>query len=518
MSVSFASISLFTTKFNDFFVRTATAAPKASRLYFDLGILTALVISVSSVVVLALNLFYTFSPVRVEAEDGSVDIEESAQFLTPVVPGVNLPVSHLGYYFFALALAGVLHEMGHAIAAATEGVVVEGFGVFLALMYPGAYVELDGSHVEKLHPWNQLRIYTAGVWHNVLISIAALVLLALSPYFFVPLYGSGHGAVVVELPRQSPMFSVMKVGDRVVSIDSGACDITGADQWIDCLLRMRNKVHNGYCVSQEGSHSGEYETLEAGTTLLDPAEFVRDDDGSLDCCDRALIDHGDFRESRLCFHNRRAVDEKDNDDSVGDDGDAEEVQADDGHRYTETNHSCLPVRKVINSKRCDEHKDCGQVGHECFFPNIPPAPVQLLMLDYVPSKRHAGFLGEFHAAEAGEDRKHLPPPAIFFGDPLELIHTIGMSDFIPKTGVFSASFPMHWTLTLRYTLSLSGALALLNIVPAYFLDGQYTVAAALRILIPHNDFWRILIARVILFVGSGLMVANMAAALISLGE
>ena len=33
------------------------------------------------------------------------------------VPGVNLPTSQLVYFFSALLLSGVIHELGHAVAA-----------------------------------------------------------------------------------------------------------------------------------------------------------------------------------------------------------------------------------------------------------------------------------------------------------------------------------------------------------------------------------------------------------------
>lgn len=33
------------------------------------------------------------------------------------VPGVNLPTSQLGYFFTALLLSGLIHELGHAVAA-----------------------------------------------------------------------------------------------------------------------------------------------------------------------------------------------------------------------------------------------------------------------------------------------------------------------------------------------------------------------------------------------------------------
>lgn len=33
------------------------------------------------------------------------------------VPGVNLPTNQLGYFFLALLLSGIIHELGHAVAA-----------------------------------------------------------------------------------------------------------------------------------------------------------------------------------------------------------------------------------------------------------------------------------------------------------------------------------------------------------------------------------------------------------------
>lgn len=33
------------------------------------------------------------------------------------VPGVNLPTSQLAYFFIALLLSGIIHELGHAVAA-----------------------------------------------------------------------------------------------------------------------------------------------------------------------------------------------------------------------------------------------------------------------------------------------------------------------------------------------------------------------------------------------------------------
>ncbi len=43
----------------------------------------------------------------------------------------------------------------------SEGVRVKGFGIFLWLIYPGAYVELQTDALQTLSHWRQLRIF----WH-----------------------------------------------------------------------------------------------------------------------------------------------------------------------------------------------------------------------------------------------------------------------------------------------------------------------------------------------------------------
>lgn len=59
------------------------------------------------------------------------------------------------------------HEFGHGLAAWGEGVTVMGFGVLVAGgVLPGAFVRLCPS-VDHRPLRNQLRVYFAGVWHNL---------------------------------------------------------------------------------------------------------------------------------------------------------------------------------------------------------------------------------------------------------------------------------------------------------------------------------------------------------------
>lgn len=40
-----------------------------------------------------------------------------SHFFCHQVPGVNLPVSQLAYFFIAILVSGVIHEFGHGVAA-----------------------------------------------------------------------------------------------------------------------------------------------------------------------------------------------------------------------------------------------------------------------------------------------------------------------------------------------------------------------------------------------------------------
>lgn len=121
--------------------------------------------------------------------------------ITPLIPGVTLPLWHLPFMVVALLLAQVIHEAGHAIAGAMNGLKPLRMGVLLAFpILPGAFVVLPdeafdtdtsgrisnvasssdrlrndledgislqvGRRGKVLNADSQLSILAAGVWHN----------------------------------------------------------------------------------------------------------------------------------------------------------------------------------------------------------------------------------------------------------------------------------------------------------------------------------------------------------------
>eukprot|EP00171_Calliarthron_tuberculosum_P015405 IDg15405t1 len=131
--------------------------------------------------------------------------------LTLLLPGVTIPASDVGYIAVALLVAMGVHELGHALAAASYDAHVTGVGGFLAFVFPGAYVQLEG--VEKLAIVPQLKVYCAGVWHNVVTAALALLLAGALPSLSVVFFAPRAGALVVHVPKQSPLINHLEPGD-----------------------------------------------------------------------------------------------------------------------------------------------------------------------------------------------------------------------------------------------------------------------------------------------------------------
>ena len=79
-----------------------------------------------------------------------------------------------------------------------ERVQVHGFGVFIIGVYPGAFVDLNSDQLAALSPARQLRVYCAGVWHNFVLSLACVALLAAMPALVWPLYTPTAAGATVQ--------------------------------------------------------------------------------------------------------------------------------------------------------------------------------------------------------------------------------------------------------------------------------------------------------------------------------
>jgi membrane-associated protease RseP (regulator of RpoE activity) len=71
---------------------------------------------------------------------------------------------------------------------------------------------------------------------------------------------------------------------------------------------------------------------------------------------------------------------------------------------------------------------------------------------------------------------------IFAGSPAELFQSVETSSYVPRAPFLPLRLPARAAKLLHYTASISLALALLNVVPCYMLDGQHIVSALLQLV------------------------------------
>lgn len=353
----------------------------------------------------------------------------SAGFLQPILPCVTVPCSHVVYLVLALLISGVFHELGHALAAAQERVDITGFGGFLMVVYPGAFVELSSGQLERIGPWSRLRIYCAGVWHNAALAALAALALVCYPTLMDPLYSRGQGVRVVGVEPQSALSASLRHGDVVTGFD-GACTVRDLASWQACKRQLRDDFvadKSGVCVPPDV----------VSASLLPEHQSERPaaaqpGGGRFDCCATATTTPGGG--SQLCFA------------QILNEASLPNWAAGGAARY-----GCLPVRHTLSKAygRCRTGRDCG--GFTC--------------IRHTDDAHHARLL---HFQRANGD-------AVLLLGPLEELGHVWLDDVIPRSASVPAELPRHIDTQLRYVVSMSAGLAVLNIVPAFWLDGEGAV-------------------------------------------
>ena len=118
------------------------------------------------------------------------------------------PTSGLGFvgipfwfWIVGVTLVIVPHELLHGIMARMENLRVKSTGLFLLLIFPGAFVNLDEKRLNKAKLLTKLRVIGAGSVANFLVALSFLALaFYLWPSFVEP------GIEIVEVDNNSPAY------------------------------------------------------------------------------------------------------------------------------------------------------------------------------------------------------------------------------------------------------------------------------------------------------------------------
>ncbi|CDS10102.1 hypothetical protein LRAMOSA02779 [Lichtheimia ramosa] len=358
--------------------------------------------------------------------------DNGGQVFQPMIPGITVPLSHLGYYLLALLVCGIFHEAGHAIASFSQRVRIKSAGVFMYYIYPGAFVNIPDQALSLLSPFNQLKIICAGVWHNIVLYLWVLFFLSGGLKLCLLLVGwqslEGLGGVsVVSVRKDSPLVYHLPTSSIVYQLNDFVLDDNIAS-WNTYLLdnQQRHDAQQGFCASNT--------TRSNDTTCCDIDDnypFGQSSNTSISC----------FRD----FH-----------------PDTSEP------KWT----LCLPTTQVLvsqDAKRCSSDADC-QVTDQCVTPYTPSTRGQFVRVYIKSSPSDVENTGAF----------------VFEGELVDIWESVKVGILHPRFWFLPVWIPHTVELFLRYISSFTLALALLNILPAFQLDGEFALGQLLALVSRHG--------------------------------
>ncbi|ORY81710.1 hypothetical protein LY90DRAFT_664246 [Neocallimastix californiae] len=430
------------------------------------------------------------------------------QFLVSVIPGINLPLWHIGYYILAAFLSGVIHEFGHAIAALIENVSIYSTGSFLYLIFPGAFVNMDDHLLSLLKPFHQLRIFCAGVWHNLWLCIICYICLITMPYWLFLGYSQRNEYYVLDVNKNSPLYGYVNKGSVIHTINDKP--IPYGKDGFEIILKqslIENPInHAGYCVSKQ---------------------LFKDNDSS--CCNVSL--EKPLTSSNLqCFEHHESL------------LDLYEVYMNEKTFNVERKGHYIPVPPlsskctnfiniIKNSQKCYVDSDCNSSDgikqkryhsgflntnsildvnfnssnllklnkrqeptnaqeneylnedEEEYLKNIHSYDTNLntyCMTPYIPNP----FMRVIKFQVNDYPRDHYPHyrEIIFLSDPREVWDSGKIGNYFPKFRFLPFFIPYMIENSLKYIISLSAALSILNMVPSFNLDGYHAFFAMITII------------------------------------
>ncbi|XP_031287834.1 membrane-bound transcription factor site-2 protease homolog isoform X2 [Pistacia vera] len=391
------------------------------RFWFSIGVGFALSLVFAVIFILVWVMFY-----------GRDSNNTAFFFLFGFSPSVS--VGDAAYVIISSLIAVSVHEFGHAVAAASEGIQVEYIAIFIAILFPGALVALNYDLLQALPRFTVLRVYCAGIWHNAACCAVCGLALFLMPVILFPFYTYGDSPMVLDVPSTSPLSGYLSPGDVIVSLDG--THIHNEHDWMEMAsLLDRQTLQNsnlsgftglravngrkGYCVPNsmiEESKKIQLVDSQSGC----PGEFTAF--VTVECSDTST---------------------------------SSDVTSEDGQSNKRESRHCLNAKDIVKLNKCGD-------GWMTTVTNQSSCICSKLGRDSISDSGTADFV------------KHgCGGTFVFVGDLITMAHSIQLTTYRPRwTFAFVAYLPNMLEKVLMCVFHISLTLALLNSLPVYFLDGE----------------------------------------------
>jgi len=455
-------------------------------LWFNIGTLITLLLILPSIYILLHNInnsslpsyYHGVSAANIpsgvvnDVVEKHASVQDKLSFQV-VLPGVTLPMSDIGYYMMALLFCSAVHEAGHAISAVQEGIPLLNCGFILVLWFlPAAFVSLSTSELDELGAWRRLKIFSAGVWHNLtLAAIAYVGLVYVIPMLFAPLFQNGSGVVVKDVKVNSPVQGKTGLNLGNVIYEMNGCNVASRTDWRSCIIENMNLEENknkdiGWCMEFKSAFVAQQSNYTSFSNIS-----LNDD-----CCKSK---HQNDDPSNLCFRTIHPI--------------TTSLELPETAKFS----TCIPARESLKNSP----SYCFQTSKQStLIDNINPKLTNLCSNMKLTDEYHS-----FHCMKPSTDallqvkRKEfdkqtgkietLSNDFLFVGNPAQVYEDVIISNYIPRYWAIRESEAgwSEWSLwilsaipeiaerSFYYVVAFSSALAVLNAVPCLKLDGQHIV-------------------------------------------
>jgi len=290
--------------------------------------------------------------------------------------------------------------------------------------------------------FQQLKVFCAGAWHNVVICAISFILVTMVPIFMQLLYATNSGVIIIRVDLESPLYGHVVAGDIIRSLSD--CEIRDVESWKRCFT---------YLVSDEYKAKG--------FCVRDSTVKIFEENERSCCANLTQPDNSAF----FCFQDIKEI--------------------------YELQPICAPAKDIVKDGLfCLSHEDCHfQNEHgQCRKPRTPA---------------FSNFITISLANDAN---------IIYLGPAEQLWYAIEVGGYIPRFYTLSPKIPIMIEKLLFFLMSLSSALALLNMAPIISLDGGWAFAAFINVLFPNiQEIHRKLINKTISILTTVLLGANVIA-------
>ncbi|XP_021842917.1 membrane-bound transcription factor site-2 protease homolog isoform X2 [Spinacia oleracea] len=386
--------------------------------------------------------------------------------VNPTVFGFTMSLTNVVYLVVSTLISVAVHEFGHAVAAASEGIQLEYIAIFLAVLFPGALVAFNYELLHAKPRSTALRIYCAGIWHNAVFCAACGLLLLLLPNILSPFYIHGEGPMVLGISGNSPVSGYLSPGDVIVSLDG--IKIHNAQDWVEMAISLEKQtLMNSESKVMQGLLTVNRRTYCVPSSLVEKSVTVLLMSNQSTCPD----EHFAFV-SVPCFDSSAHSSNKE----------AYDIQRINNNGY------CLNSADIVKLNSCGSLWTTGDSRSSCICSEneLCLSPVQMSGVVWVEIMYRSPYSlqcmkleNNLTAVESSDSGDNCHKTFLFVGDVISMARSVSMTSFQPRfASPFGAYLADMLEKLFACTFQVSVALALLNSLPVYGLDGESILEAS----------------------------------------